>query len=211
MLTPTDAGSSTAGPKGNEWTPGLVPHIIRAFSVTFTTASVAASEAASVPGEILGTSPPPAPPVEPPSEGATAPPLETASSAEVPTSQPSSPESQAPGEAPSASKEPAPEPSPASAAIAPLASGQINLHREVLSDAQSDMIATLTIIPTDNKGTTVFQEDLAVEVDARHKVFINLPAAIGGGPSGLSFKASLIVEPRWERPQNLGPSFRQSS
>lgn len=128
-MTPTSAASDTAGNVGTEVNVGIVPHIVRAWSVSLVGAG-----------------------------GVT---------------------------------------------------GDIKLQKIGMeSGAVAVDVATITLIAADVQGDVIYKRNLDVEVHAGEFLFLNIPANIGSGPT---FKSSVLLEPRWENPENLGTRFRETA
>lgn len=125
LMTPTNGSTTASGDtlQPYEWSPGLVPHIIRGFSVTLVSGN------------------------------------------------------------------------------GNLTAGAIKLQSVSLASGSTAVdIATINLATTDLIGHTVYKQNMNTEIKPGTKVRVNVPAAIASGPL---FKATIYVEPRWERPDNL--------
>lgn len=71
-------------------------------------------------------------------------------------------------------------------------------HRNLTSGSTASNIATINLVATDNPGHVVYKENLNVEILPGHAVFANSTDT----NSGPFYRASIYVEPRWERPGN---------
>lgn len=73
------------------------------------------------------------------------------------------------------------------------------LHISLASGSTASDIATINTTTGDLAGIVVYKQNLNVEVTPGQKVILNVPAIVSGAAN---FRASIMVEPRWERPAN---------